>query len=808
MNMYKRYTLNISVVLWCFSLVVLLAMLIAPMASSHAGEPRKQTKENEVVLGNEPGNTRMQNADLGIILWGPSDRPTLSVGKSDVWDRRLIGNVPVTVQHIRDILNPPEDDPKARLRALAVYGCKNWGELRQKARQAYNRHDFPCPKPVGQLILGLPFMHEGNGGKLNLRKGEDETYSLQAQNGNKELTLKVYVHAVRNLIILDGEAKGLDKGDLWVRVYRHWDTITPGGKMHPTAGDYYSLRDFERMAPPASFHEKESFGICQDFPAEMTFPDGFRCVFSATIQGATVEYRLDDNKLDLGTPMIAEKEGRISHMITKRFTPINKAPGAAATAYLGPLQGTFRIIATVVTTQDDSDPKVAAVHALTAARAVEAPALLKQHADRLDDFRTGKIGTRYKPRPPGYYGDIGLSVVSSTKFCFQDSSPWHGDFHFNNGPQSIPVPRKNYASQEPWFHLIETILPIAKRQARDIYGCSGAAYSICHFPLKAKTFYRCIPWDDSLEMSGGIMRNVWKRFLYTWDIDYLRKRGYPLMREVARFYADYVTKGEDGLYHVIPTVSSEHWRYTANFKRNKDSNAALSMVKYHLRASSRAAALLGLDEKERSRWVEIADHMAPYPLYETPEGPIFVDVAGAPPIVYNIAANLANVWLGNDVGLDSSPKTLEIARRTYERIKTNKPHGDGYKRQIAPRLGIYYAKRGISRENLLQSHTGVIRVFPAVPEKGHQEFKNYLAEGAFEGSAQRTDGQVAGFTVHSMAGQDCLLANPWKGTRAKVIDASVGKEVKTKEWQKYGNDYLSFRTTPGRTYRIEAEDGR
>src|SRR5512141_61441 len=40
------------------------------------------------VLGLEPGDLRLSNDDVGVILWGPDAAPTLSVGKSDVWDRR------------------------------------------------------------------------------------------------------------------------------------------------------------------------------------------------------------------------------------------------------------------------------------------------------------------------------------------------------------------------------------------------------------------------------------------------------------------------------------------------------------------------------------------------------------------------------------------------------------------------------------------------------------------------------------------------------------------------------------------------
>ena len=138
----------------------LLSFILVPTTvSAQTESPEGQTEARATVLGAEPGNVRMQNDDIGIILWGPDDRPTISVGKSDVWDRRLIGNMPITIKEIKEILLLPKherDNPAARSRALKAYES-----IRAKSKQAYNNHDFPCPKPVGQLILGLPFMREG-----------------------------------------------------------------------------------------------------------------------------------------------------------------------------------------------------------------------------------------------------------------------------------------------------------------------------------------------------------------------------------------------------------------------------------------------------------------------------------------------------------------------------------------------------------------------------------------------------------------------------------------------------------------------
>ena len=95
------------------------------------------------------------------------------------------------------------------------------------------------------------------------------------------------------------------------------------------------------------------------------------------------------------------------------------------------------------------------------------------------------------------------------------------------------------------------------------------------------------------------------------------------MRELAIFYSQYATLGEDGFYHVIPTVSAEHWAWTKNFERNRDTTSALCLFKWLLNTTADASELLGRDADLRDRWRDVASKMAPYPTYDTPEGPVF-----------------------------------------------------------------------------------------------------------------------------------------------------------------------------------------
>ena len=771
----------------------LLAVTLAGLVPQARGDEPAQS-----ALGLEPGPYRLCNDDIGVILWGPDSAPTLSIGKSDVWDRRL----------------PPTEKPVLTLAEMVRMARAGDPAILDGAAYytGYNSYDFPCPKPVGQLILQLPFLEPG--GKLSLAQGDGET-TLSAMNGEKALTLRVFVSSVRNLVVVRGQGRSLEPGDVVIRLWRHRDTIVPGGDLHPTIGGGKSPEDFDRLPAPRAGFDENCFWVLQDFPAEKTFPDGFRCVLACRLAGSGIRCDAVEGKHGLGTPMVAEKEGRLSHGLYKRFTPINEAPGAAVTTSLVSLEGGFDLFVTVVTTQDDPVPLSRAKQVLGEAVSRGAQSLWAEHTRQLADYARrpharawstdGSVsfdvpwgGVPYRVRPAGYYGDIPLCSVDSTKFCFQDSGMWHADFHFNEVEATGLCIQRQFDRLEPYFAMIQTMLPMAQANARKVYDCPGAMYPLVHYPLKAETvIHTHITWEQSVEITALLARPFWLRFLYTWDMDFLREKAYPVLREGARFYAEYLTLEEDGLYHVFPTVSPEHRGITRDLEFNKDSQSGITLIRYHLRAASEAARLLGLDSDEARHWQTIAERMPPYPTVDSPEGSIFIDVAGAQPIEYNIAVPLTAVFWGDDIGLDSPPEQLELAMRTLDAIDVWQPH-QGYLKTVRRRLGMYASSDGIGIENLLQSHTGVIRVFPAVPQDFEGGFENLGAQGAFVVGAQRERNGPRSVTLRSLAGNPCVFANPWPGTDARVVCVETGEEMPASR----DKGLLRFDTCPGQTYTI------
>jgi hypothetical protein len=218
------------------------------------------------------------------------------------------------------------------------------------------------------------------------------------------------------------------------------------------------------------------------------------------------------------------------------------------------------------------------------------------------------------------YGEIGNS--------------WHGDYHLDYNCQQVywGVFSSNHVDMhQPYVELIENLRPMSERFAHDSFNLPGAFFPLSAYPVPSQNVpYPVPPWGYQICMTPWAVQSLWWQFLHTRDEKYLA-RVYPTMRSAARFLAAYLTKEDDGLYHVFPSVSSENWGFTVDFKLNKDSILDLVLIRFVLDAMVNASDILGQDVEERRHWKEISANLAPYPKAQGPFGEVWVDIGNAPP---------------------------------------------------------------------------------------------------------------------------------------------------------------------------------
>ena len=102
---------------------------------------------------------------------------------------------------------------------------------------------------------------------------------------------------------------------------------------------------------------------------------------------------------------------------------------------------------------------------------------------------------------------------------------------------------------------------------------------------------------------------------------------------------------------------------------------------------------------------------------------------------------------------------------------------------------------------LLQSHTGIIRVFPAIPSDwSNVSFDNLRAMGAFLISAEKQNGKITKLRIYPEQGGTLRLASPF-GTDEAVVTGNAGDVTNE-------DGILSFETRKGEWVDIKPADHR
>lgn len=111
-------------------------------------------------------------------------------------------------------------------------------------------------------------------------------------------------------------------------------------------------------------------------------------------------------------------------------------------------------------------------------------------------------------------------------------------------------------------------------------------------------------------ITGCVGWAFWKYYQVTKDKEWLRTRGYPMLKEVADFWASRVEREGPGKYHINNVIGANEWQ------ENIDDNAFTNgMAKTSLHYATQAAQELGLTPNPD--WKLVADNI---PILKFPDG--------------------------------------------------------------------------------------------------------------------------------------------------------------------------------------------
>jgi len=138
--------------------------------------------------------------------------------------------------------------------------------------------------------------------------------------------------------------------------------------------------------------------------------------------------------------------------------------------------------------------------------------------------------------------------------------PWDCDYHNDINLQMNYWPAENGHLEEyteSFFVYLEKMIPYGREAAKKLFGCKGV-----WFPLSSDVWglatAETYGWSVWVGVAAWLAQHMWWHYEYGLDEEFLEKRCYPYLKEVAAFYEDFLCRDDNGVYQIMPSQSPEN----------------------------------------------------------------------------------------------------------------------------------------------------------------------------------------------------------------------------------------------------------
>ncbi len=420
--------------------------------------------------------------------------------------------------------------------------------------------------------------------------------------------------------------------------------------------------------------------------------------------------------------------------------------------------------------------------------------------------------------------------------------PWKGDFHHDLNTQLSywPAYTGNQLDLENgylnwmWNHKLTF-----EKYTKTYFGTSGM-----NVPgvttLTGEPMGGWIQYSFGPTVASWLAQHFYLHWIYSQDKEFLKEKAYPWLKEVAVYLDEISVRDEQG-FRKLPISSSPEINNndkTAWF--DKTTNFDLAFIKWNFEKAAELAKALGLEEA--NKWASISKEWQPFAIDSLSGGLAFAPgypyseshrhfshlVAWHPlgiidwsngeedqKIIKATIAELERVgtdwwcgysfsWMGNLYARAfMGEKAAGILRVFAENFclpnsfhVNGEQHNRGYSKfKYRPfTLEGNFAFTSAIQEMLIQSHTGVVRIFPAIPADWKDvSFSQLRTVGAFLISAETKDGMVEKVEIFAEKGGVIKLANPFGDRQIKGLNNL-----------KQENSILEISMNPGEKIVLEA----
>ncbi len=407
------------------------------------------------------------------------------------------------------------------------------------------------------------------------------------------------------------------------------------------------------------------------------------------------------------------------------------------------------------------------------------------------------------------------------KWNDKTNPPWASDYHANINIEMIywPAEVTNLSEcHEPLIEYIDKLRPPGRQSAKDFFNARGWIVNTMNNPFGYTAPGWGFPWGFFPGGAAWYSRHVWEHYEFSKDLDYLREKGYPIMKEAALFWLDYLTLDSDGHLVSSPSYSPEHGGISAG--AYMDIEIAWDLFNNCIDAID----ALGEDKEFKQELVAAKSKLLPLKIGKWGQLQEWKEDLDDPNNKHRHVSHLYALYPGNQINTVDSPELLDAARvslnargddgtgwsigwkinfwarlqdgsRSYKLLNramqvtsddgVNMMDGGGvYSNlfsthppfQLDGNMG---ATAGMA-EMLLQSHSGEIHVLPALPEAW-------------------PSGKITGLKARG----GLVVDMEW--TKGKLNQVRIASPITQRVTVRYQDKVVKMNLTKGRTLVLDKE---
>jgi hypothetical protein len=243
---------------------------------------------------------------------------------------------------------------------------------------------------------------------------------------------------------------------------------------------------------------------------------------------------------------------------------------------------------------------------------------------------------------------------------------WSGDYTLDANVQAAIAHTLVCGTPElmlSLFRLLDRMLPDFRENARALYGARGLFVNsrVSRHGLQQR--YNFCPMFFWSAGGAWLAHYYYDYYLYTGDLEFLRSRALPFMREAAFFFRDFLVKDERGRYEFNPSLSPENRPANGDSLATLNATMDVAALRELLANLIAACAELGLDDPDLPVWREMLANLPPY--LANADGAL--KEWAAPGLADNYEhrhmSHLYPLYPGNEACAGRTPELYEMCRR-------------------------------------------------------------------------------------------------------------------------------------------------